>query len=654
MPRIILLWAQLLVFCCYFAYPEQRSPSQMSIVLLSDQLPDSAKVNRLNDLARGYLQEQAFDSVQIVSAQAIKISEKIGHELGLSVALANMAKVHYMKGDYTPALSSVLKSLRLSEAINNRGGVAVCLNVIGLIHLAQGQRETSLVEFKKAATLNSKIGDKYRLSTNYFNMGLAYSELKLSDSALIAFKKAMDISIRIKHLNMQAMASNRLGDTYFKRNQVETAIRHYMSVLNNKSYQNDWENSFAYTGLAQCYEKQQMYDQAISYAHRGLRLAEKKRTRWDAKRAFEVLHRSYAQLNKNKEAYKYLLLEKLYSDSLLNESKEKELNALYLTHQKAVNQVLLKENQIAQQKNRFNGLIVFLCAFIIFLLVSLLIILYRNAHTKNKLNKELLNKSANLAERKEKIKQQNSELNELNRTKDQLFSIISHDLRSPFAAIIGTLQLLKDVDLEKDELQYLLDRLYEQTAATAAMTDNLLVWAKSQQGGINVRFDNVLAVDVMREVLSVFQSIAEEKHIKITHTEDQHAYAYADRDHIKIILQNVLANAIKFTPENGAIAISYTSIDGLTCVKIQDSGVGMSPNKVQQLFQKSGSDISTRGTNNETGIGIGLVLVKKFVDANNATLSVNSHENRGTEFIVCFERMHNSSISPSSQKDETG
>lgn len=634
----MLLVAQLLFFCCYFAYPEQRPSGQISRVLSSVQLPDSAKVNRLNTFANEYLQEQAFDSVQIVSAHAIRISEKINFKLGLSVALANMAKVHYMKGDYTPALSSVLKSLRLSETINNRGGVAVCLNMIGLIHLAQGRRETSLEEFRKAATLNAHVGDEYRLSTNHFNMGLAYTELKFTDSALIAFKRAMDISLRIKHLNMQAMASNRLGDTYSNRNQVEAAIRHYMSVLNNKSYQNDWENSFAYTGLAQCYEKQKMFRQAVMYAHKGLALAEKKRTKWDAERAFKVLHRSYAKLNNYKEAYKYLLLEKLYSDSLLNESKEKELNSLHLTHQKAANQVLLKENQIAQQKNRFNRLVVFLSAFIILLLVSLLVVLYRNARAKNKLNEELLNKSANLAKRKEQIKQQNSELNELNRTKDQLFSIISHDLRSPFAAIIGTLQLLKNVDLEKEEIYYLLDRLYEQTAATSAMTDNLLVWAKSQQEGITVRFDNVLISDVIREVLSVFQSIAREKRIEISHIENHQPYAYVDRDHLKIILQNILANAIKFTSENGAIDISYISTDRSACVKIQDNGVGMSPQKVQQLFQKSGNDISTRGTNNETGIGIGLVLVKKFVDANNATLSVNSSENRGTEFLVCFQK----------------
>lgn len=638
MPRIVLLVALLVSCSCYFGYTAQRLPAKILHVLSSVQLSDTAKVNKLNSFANEYLKSQALDSVQLVSNHAVKISERINYKLGLSVALANRAKVHYMQGDYSPALKSVLKSLQLAEASAYRGGVAVCFNVIGLIHLAQGQRQVSLEEFKKAAIINEEIGDEYRLSTNYFNMGLVYSELKLTDSALIAFNKTKEISTKIKNLNMQAMASNRLADTYFNKNQLALAMRQYRAVLENESYQNDWENSFAYTGLAQCYEKQKMFQQAIIFAQKGLDLAEKKKTKWDAERAFGVLNRSYAQLNNYKEAYRYLLLEKLYSDSLMSENKENELNALHLKHQKAVNQVLIKENQIAQQKNNFNRQIVFLSAFIILLLISFLVVLFRTTRTKGRLNRELLRKSANLAERKEQIIKQNTELNELNRTKDQLFSIISHDLRSPFAAIIGTLRLLKDMDVDKDELNYLLDHLYEQTTATSAMTDNLLLWAKSQQDGITARPDKVLITDVTKEVLSVFQSIANEKHIEIKHNEDQQAYAHADRDHVKIIVQNLLANAIKFTPANGTIAISYTSSDRSVCIKIQDSGVGMSSQKVQQLFLKSGNDISTRGTNKETGIGIGLILVKKFVDANNASVSVDSVENRGSEFSVCFQR----------------
>jgi len=638
MPRILLL-VQLSLFCFYSAYSRERALVHVSRVPVSVGLPDTTQVNRFNNLANEYLKEQVFDSVELLSKKAITLSEKINFKYGLSVALANRAKVHYMKGDYKPALSSILKSLKLSESIDYPGGVAICLNVVGLIHLAQGKRELSLEEFGKAATLNVKVGDRYRLSTNYFNMGLAYNELNFTDSALSAFSRAMEISKEIRHLNMQAMASNRLGDTYFKRNEIDAAIQYYSSVLDNNEYQNDWENSFAYTGLAQCFEKKRKYEEAVRYAKRGLELAEKKKVKWDAERAFRVLHHSYAKLGDYQRAYRYLLLNKSYNDSLLNESKVKELNALHLNHQQAVNQVLVKENQMALQKNKFSKQVLFLSASIIVLLVFLLFVLFRSVRVKNRLNKELTKKSVNLEERKEKIKQQNSELNELNRTKDQLFSIISHDLRSPFAAILGTLQILQTVEVDRDELKYLLDRLYEQTAATSAMTDNLLVWARSQQEGILARFSHVPIYEVMQEVLTVFQSIATEKRIDIKHEINEAAYCYADPDHVKIILQNLLANAIKFTPAEGKIVILYVINHNSTCITIQDNGVGMSEQKAQQLFHRSGKDISTAGTNNETGIGIGLVLVKKFVDANQAKVAVNSVINQGTAFVVCFRRV---------------
>lgn len=628
----------LLMLCSYSGYSAQQDATKVLRVLSSVQLPDAAKVDKLNSFAEEYMQDRALDSVEMVSNHAIRISEKIHYKIGLAVALANRAKVYYIQGDYSPALKLILKSLQHAEASAYKSGVAVCLNVIGLIHLAQGQKKASLQEFRRASKINTEIGDQYRLSTNYFNMGLAYRELKLTDSALNAFKKTQEISERIKHLNMQAMASNRLADTYFSKNQIELAIQQYRTVLDNKAYQNEWENSFAYTGLAQCYEKQQLFQQAILFAQKGLELAKKKKTKWDAGRAFGVLNRSYAELKNYKEAYTYLYLEKVYADSLMSESKENELNALQLQHQRAANQVLIQENQLVHQKNKFSRQIVLLSAFIILLLVSFLIFLFKNTRTKSRLNRELLSKSANLAAQKEKIQQQNIALNELNQTKDQLFSIISHDLRSPFAAIIATLRLLKDMDISKDELNYLLHHLYEQTAATSAMMDNLLVWAKSQQGGITTHPSHVLIPEVTAEVLSVFQSIANEKHIEIKYDESPHAYAHADRDQLKIIVQNILANAIKFSSANGTIHISYSLTDHSVCLKIRDNGVGMSFEKVQQLFRKSGSDISTRGTNNETGIGIGLILVKKFVDSNKATISIDSAESRGTEFLICFQR----------------
>lgn len=636
MPKILLL-AQLLIFSCFSAYSNQQ-PAQMATLPAYEKLPDTARVNRLNAIAAEHLKEQVFDSVELFSKHAIKLSEKIGYKFGLSIALANLAKVHYMRGDYTPALTATLRSLRLAEALHFRAGEAICLNLVGLIHLAQGKRKLSLEEFNRALVINNALGDQYRLSTNYFNMGLAYNELEQSDSALVAFRTARDISTKAGNRNMQAMASNRLGDTFFKRNQIDTAMQYFESVLNNKAYQNDWENSFAYTGLAQCFQKRGLYTKAVTYAMSGLELAEKKQTKWDAERALRVLYQSYAALNKYEEAYRYLLLDKAYNDSLLNASKEKELNALHLTHQKAVNQVLLKENQIAQQRNKSDRQIVLLSALIILLLVFLVAVLYWNARVKNQLNKRLLIKSKNLAERKEQIKRQNSELNELNRTKDQLFSIISHDLRSPFAAILGMLQLLKTVEVEKEELHYLLDRLYEQTAATSAMTDNLLVWAKSQQEGISVQQHQMLISDVMTEVLLVFRAIAKEKNIDITQEQNDDVPACADRDHVKIILQNLVANAVKFTPSNGMIWIRHIVEADRVCVSIRDNGVGMSSEKLQQLFHLSGKDISTGGTNNETGIGIGLILVKKFVDANRAELHIHSRENEGTEFRVCFQK----------------
>lgn len=636
---VLILFSLLLPF---LVFSQQKKLDQLlsqwkKLSVSAQQKPDTTTINLLNTIANEYMQTVS-DSAFIFSEKALVLSKSLKYDKGSSAAYVNIGKMHYMKGNYDLSLHYVLTSLNLSNQNNDKAGIAGASNVIGLIYLAQKKTNLALAEFLKAASINSSINNQSRLSANYFNAGLTYLEAK-SDSAFRYFLLSKSISTKIHDEHLIAMANNRLGDYFLQKSQTHKAIVYYSSVLKNKKYQNDWENSFAYTGLAKCYYKQGKFKEASINSEKGLSLAQKNNTKWDIEQALRVLHESYSALGDSKNAYKYLLMDKIYSDSLFDESKEKEINALNLKQQQAENEVLIKKNQIAEEKEATSQMVTLIIILIALFLMIITLITFRNAKRNKKLYQALQKKTDFIASQNELIEQKNEELNHSNQTKDRLFSIIGHDLRGPFATMLGALELFKTGELEEEDKQMMLDRILEQMTVTSAMLENLLAWANSQREGLKTQSIDLSLTGIINEILGVFVMVAGEKNIQLIHHFEEPLSIKGDPDQIRILFQNLVANAIKFTKPKGKIVISYSVNESTIKVSIKDDGVGMTEDKLKLIFQESGKSISTYGTKKEKGIGIGLMLVKKFVELNNATIAVKSKEKEGTEFVVEFSRI---------------
>ncbi len=243
-----------------------------------------------------------------------------------------------------------------------------------------------------------------------------------------------------------------------------------------------------------------------------------------------------------------------------------------------------------------------------------------------------------IEQQKEEISSQNEALDKLNNTKDQLFSVISHDLRSPFTAILQTLDLIRSGDIPAEQEPVVLENFYQQVNLVGLMVNNLLFWANSQQSGIK---SNLITLDLtaaVNEIISVSSFLAKHKNINLHHHYDGGKLVLADLDHVKIIVQNLVGNAIKFTPAGGNIEVYYTEDENYHIVHVKDNGVGISPEKMAKLFKVTGREISAYGTNKEGGAGIGLALIKQFIDANDGRLEVQSAPGSGSEFSVWFKK----------------
>jgi PAS domain S-box-containing protein len=244
---------------------------------------------------------------------------------------------------------------------------------------------------------------------------------------------------------------------------------------------------------------------------------------------------------------------------------------------------------------------------------------------------------SDITERKEielNISRQNLQLKELNATKDKLFSIISHDLRNAFNAILGLSNLLSSEydSYSREEVKEFIEGIKSTSDTTYALLENLLLWAKSQQSKLSYKPAGVELGTLMNECLSIFENQVQMKGIIIENKISGDLWLYADPDMIKTIIRNLVSNAIKFTPRGSKIEVMASKKLNTAEITVADHGVGMSNEVKNSLFKISDSR-SLDGTEGEKGTGLGLILCSEFVEMNGGEIRVESEPGKGSSFI---------------------
>jgi signal transduction histidine kinase len=222
---------------------------------------------------------------------------------------------------------------------------------------------------------------------------------------------------------------------------------------------------------------------------------------------------------------------------------------------------------------------------------------------------------------------------QLNSDKDLFISTLAHDLRSPFTVLLG----LSDLLLENIR-QYTLDEIENQVKIlknsakdTFILLEDLLMWIRAQSGLISFKPQNLGLYQICKTIIDTFYSIAGKKDITIHNEIPVGVIVYADINMLKIVLRNLISNAIKFTNSGGAINISAERIDSDIVISVRDNGIGIKPDILKNLFDISKIK-NSRGTAQETGTGLGLWLCKEFVEKHHGKIRVESEFGKGSEF----------------------
>ncbi len=242
-------------------------------------------------------------------------------------------------------------------------------------------------------------------------------------------------------------------------------------------------------------------------------------------------------------------------------------------------------------------------------------------------------KAKELALINEKLNQREKELQKINSNKDKFFSIISHDLRSPFTSLLGFSEfLLNEIDeLSKEEIKEFAENIYKSASGTFSLLENLLQWSRLQTSKIEFVPEKYSLTEHLNRICEIYKINALQKNINLITNIEEGLEVYADQNMVETVMRNLLSNAIKFTPRNGLITVTAKNRSKDVEVIVADTGIGIEKEKLQKLFV-IGENVSTEGTENEKGTGLGLILCKEFVETNNGKLTVKSKPGKGTEF----------------------
>ncbi|WP_144215663.1 tetratricopeptide repeat-containing sensor histidine kinase [Flavobacterium anhuiense] len=494
-------------------------------------------------------------------------------------------------------------------------------------HLLRGLSFRQLKLFKEADKEFLLISKKF-VFYNYIDNYLAcnYIDLKEFKKAILHFQKVLEPSTENNDCYIYSVYGN-LGICYLHLNQFDKA--EYYLLKNSEILKNSKDTLpliNSYFNIASLYYEQYKDAQAIPYFENAYKLSKQVKD-LDTKR---VAAKNMAVVEENRGNFKVALTyrkeSEQWKDSLNNQSKvwavaDFEKKFAVAQKQKEI-KVLQVENKLKNtQRNGF-----FFTAIGLLLLLTGGVYVYAQKVKSSKI-----------------ILLQKNKLDELNATKDQLFSIVSHDLRSSVNALkTSNAKLSSTLETKNyEELNQLIVQNSGIANSAYSLLDNLLHWAMLQTKQLYFQKESVHLYSIVQQIEYNYKPLLLDKGISFENSVSKNIFIFVDLDSVKIVLRNLLDNAIKFSNENGKISIYSENDTNASCqLIIQDDGIGMKPETIEALL--SDSELLSKKSNSETiGTGLGLQLCKQMVRKNDGQLAIESNLNKGTKMILTFPKTAN-------------
>ena len=610
---------------------------------ISDKSYYAKNLDLLNSLCRIL---GKYDKALSYAKEAIDIFAALKDTTGQLKSHLHLARTQKKVGNYPDALKNYLSSLSLSEQLKDSSFIVDNLTGVAVVQKYLKLTDDALSSAIRAIKIGQQIGVAEKLSDAYTIAGVVYKERNDLDKALEYFNNSLSIIQKKEDFGAIAENLNNIGHIYKRRKENGKALLNFDQAL--KYYRMLKDSSGVAITLNNIGEVQIIlleYKDAVNNLIAALKIASKinmKPVLLDINRNLieaERLDGNYIESLKYYDQYT-----SLYKD-VYNEETSKQVAQLNAKYQSELKEnkirILEKEKKLSvlkieKETTLRNSLIII--AIILLIFSTTIFYQYKSKVKTNRLltrinnEKEILNREISL--QNEKLQRSEESLKSLNTTKDRFFSIIAHDLKNPFITIMGFSDLLFSdyAEFSDEERLFYLKEMKRTAELSHNLLQNLLQWSRSQTGRIEFHPQRLELIDLVNKNLLLIKSAAEKKQIQLQQEIPAAMAVNADEDMLHTVFRNLLTNAVKFSKQGGVISVSALSMDDFSEICVSDTGVGMDEKTMDKLFRLDVT-CSTRGTANEEGTGLGLILCKEFIEKNQGKIWVESEVGRGSKFF---------------------
>ncbi len=561
-----------------------------------------------------------------LKADSVKYTGELYNSIGMS---------YYYVDEFEKALANLIEAVKTFEINNDPKGLSRMYINMAMVYNRLGDYVTTIEYYKRAASLSENIGATERVGAAFNGVGVGYYNDSKMDSAKIYFRKAMRIFRSIDNEFRMAATINNLANIYLDEgDSLELGLKYYQEAYEVFDRMDDLRRKvFVMEGLGCAYRDLGNYSKAMKIFNEGLRLSV------ENDYGYYILHLFYKDISmvyelqgKTEQAFSFYKQFKAYQDSMRREERLWQATAIEKKYEMSKSEALISQlnaekelTMVQLQKDRaFRNLGIFA---ILFLLIVITYVSFGN-YNRKKINRILTEKNI-------QIEAQRNELEQLNASKNKFFSLIAHDLKNPLHTVLGFSYLLNHEYERFDDVskkKYAKD-IYNATNNIFRLLQNLLDWSRSQTG--RLKYEPVIfeLSSMQEKICNLLKPYAEQKNIDLKYDVPGDIYVYATPMMIETILRNLVSNAIKFTKSGGEVSISFKHYEKEVSICVKDTGIGMTEEEVDQLFSIE-SKIRKKGTENEEGSGLGLILCYEFIKLNRGKIWAESKEGEGSCF--CF------------------
>lgn len=570
----------------------------------------------LNYLSRFHVQEQAYDKADENLQRSLSIAKRWGSYDMEAWTNEELGSLRRSEGRFTESIKAYERALSIYTQYGSTKYLSAVNRDIGNLFLLAKNPEVALTYFQRGYQSALDIRDSIEVSAQLLLIGRTANQMGQNELAQDKLNEAVTLSLSMNDTLSVGYSLASLASTEVALGNYELGLKLYHQARRiHERYRNPAYLLQEHSGLANLHLLTGQLDSASYYGQLAQEFANKNGS-LSARSSVAGLQARIAEAADDyPAALRFERLNQRLKDSLLTQESNASLRSAQVRQNvadyQAEKEAAERETALLEQRNRLY----------LYLALTLLFLLGIGGFL-----------FAQLRSARHKLTRQNQQLTNLNATKDRFFGIIAHDLRNPIVALQSADSQIEYYAERNDNSNVkMVAELVGDTARNLSrLLDNLLNWALSQQGVLPYRPELLPLAEIVEEVVELYRGAASSKGITLDFYVKAGLSVYADPPSLHAIIRNLLGNAIKFTPAGGKITILGKEEENKMTLEISDDGIGMAPDRLQQLFHPAAG--SSRGTRGESGSGLGLVLVRDLTELNGGTISATSVPGMGSTF----------------------